>query len=141
MNATRSSDEQDDSLDPIALNHALIDQMKQDGNLHDARVEAAFRANPRHFYLPEIGIDKAYQNEAIPTKHQDGQAISSSSQPAMMAIMLEQLRLEPGQHVLEIGAGTGYNAALIAHIVGEYGSVITIDIDEDTVANARAHLE
>src|SRR5215467_5402904 len=141
MNATRSSDEQDDGPDPIALNHALIDQMKQDGNLHDARIEAAFRANPRHLYLPDIEIDKAYQNEAIPTKHQDGQAISSSSQPAMMAIMLEQLKLEPGHRVLEVGAGTGYNAALMAHIVGKYGQIVTVDIDEDTVANARAHLD
>ena len=44
--------------------------------------------------------------------HADGEAISSSSQPEMMAIMLEQLALEPGLRVLEIGAGTGYNAAL-----------------------------
>lgn len=141
MSKARTSDDTDESSDPITLNLALIEQMKQDGNLHDPRIEAAFRAMPRHLFLPEIGIDKAYQNEAIPTKHQDGQAISSSSQPAMMAIMLEQLKLEPGHSVLEIGAGTGYNAALMAHIVGEYGSVTTMDIDEDIVANARAHLE
>lgn len=141
MNTTRSPEEQDSSLDPVALNQAMIDRMKQDGNLHDSRVETAFRAIPRHLFLPEIEIDKAYQNEAIPTKHQDGQAISSSSQPAMMAIMLEQLKLEPGQRILEIGAGTGYNAALMAHIVGERGRVVTVDIDEDIVANARAHLD
>src|SRR5581483_5459570 len=57
-----------------------------------------------------------------------------------MAIMLEQLQLKPGLRVLEIGAGTGYNAALMAHIVGETGQVITIDIDEDIVYNARLHL-
>jgi protein-L-isoaspartate(D-aspartate) O-methyltransferase len=58
----------------------------------------------------------------------------------MMAIMLEQLQLQPGQRVLEIGAGTGYNAALMAHIVGETGHVVTVDIDEDIVEGARAHL-
>ncbi|HLO17284.1 MAG TPA: methyltransferase domain-containing protein, partial [Anaerolineales bacterium] len=51
-----------------------------------------------------------------------------------------QLGLEPGQKVLEIGAGSGYNAALMAHIVGEAGQVVTIDIDEDLVEAARDHL-
>src|SRR5690606_14213709 len=69
-----------------------------------------------------------------------GQPTSSSSQPAMIAIMLEQLDLQPGHHVLEIGAGTGYNAALIAHLVGEQGRVTTIDIDKGLVDAARAHL-
>jgi protein-L-isoaspartate(D-aspartate) O-methyltransferase len=54
--------------------------------------------------------------------------------------MLEQLALAPGQRVLEIGAGTGYNAALIAQIVGEKGSVVSVDIDADLVARARASL-
>jgi protein-L-isoaspartate(D-aspartate) O-methyltransferase len=57
-----------------------------------------------------------------------------------MGIMLEQLGLEPGHKVLEIGAGTGYNAALMAHIVGETGQVVTVDIDEDLVEAAREHL-
>ena len=57
-----------------------------------------------------------------------------------MAIMLEQLALQPGQRVLEIGAGTGYNAALIAHIVGQGGRVVTIDIDDDLTLLARQHL-
>lgn len=74
------------------------------------------------------------------TREQGGRAISSSSQPSIMAIMLEMLDLQAGQHVLEIGAGTGYNAALMAHIVGESGQVVTIDIDEDIVQDARDHL-
>ena len=57
-----------------------------------------------------------------------------------MAIMLEQLSLSPGQRVLEIGAGSGYNAALMAHMVGDKGQVISVDIDEDLVADARRHL-
>jgi protein-L-isoaspartate(D-aspartate) O-methyltransferase len=54
--------------------------------------------------------------------------------------MLEQLSLEPGHRVLEIGAGTGYNAALMAHIVDDTGQVITMDIDKDLVESAREHL-
>jgi len=57
-----------------------------------------------------------------------------------MAIMLEQMELEPGHRVLEIGAGTGYNAALMAHIVGGEGLVATLDIDEDIVADVRKHI-
>jgi protein-L-isoaspartate(D-aspartate) O-methyltransferase len=57
-----------------------------------------------------------------------------------MAIMLEQLALQPGQRVLEIGAGTGYNAALMAQMVGNDGHVVTIDIDDEVVVAARQHL-
>ena len=65
------------------------------------------------------------------------QAVSSSSQPAIMAIMLEQLDLQPGHKVLEIGTGPGYNAALMAHIVGEAGQVVTVEIDQDLTDAAR----
>src|SRR4030081_2626179 len=54
--------------------------------------------------------------------------------------MLEQLDLRPGHHVLEIGAGTGYNAALMARIVGPAGAVTAVDIDEDLIARAAVHL-
>lgn len=90
--------------------------------------------------MPGVPLDEVYRDQAIPTKHLNGLAISSSSQPAIMAIMLDQLDVQPGHGVLEIGAGTGYNAALMAHIVGDGGEVVTIDIDEDIVEAARAHL-
>jgi protein-L-isoaspartate O-methyltransferase len=57
-----------------------------------------------------------------------------------MAIMLELLDVTPGQQVLEIGAGTGFNAALLAHLVGEQGSVISLDIDEEVAREASRHL-
>jgi protein-L-isoaspartate(D-aspartate) O-methyltransferase len=120
---------------------ALVDKLIRDGNLTDPRVEAAFRAVPRHLFLPDLTLEEVYRDDAIPTKRlPDGEVVSSSSQPAIMAIMLEQLALEPGQRVLEIGAGTGYNAALIAYILGETGQIIAIDIDEDIVRAARDHL-
>jgi protein-L-isoaspartate O-methyltransferase len=57
-----------------------------------------------------------------------------------MALMLERLRLEPGQRVLEIGAGTGYNAALLAALVGPKGHVTTVDIDPEVAERARIAL-
>lgn len=129
-----------EAQDSATLQKALVDYLLQ-GAITNPSVEAAFRAVPRHLFLPGLPLEQVYADEAIPTKHQDGVAISSSSQPAMMAVMLEQLALEPGHRVLEIGAGTGYNAALMAHIVGEAGHVVTIDIDQDIVDDARAHLD
>ncbi len=120
------------------LHKNLIDRIK--GYIHSYDVEVAFRTVPRHLFLPYLPLQEVYQDKAIITKLVDGRFVSSSSQPTMMAIMLEQLDLHKGQRVLEIGAGTGYNAALMAHIVGENGHVVTIDIDEDLVENARKNL-
>lgn len=54
--------------------------------------------------------------------------------------MLEQLGIQPGERLLELGAATGYNAALMATLTGPDGHVTTIDIDEDLVTGAREHL-
>jgi protein-L-isoaspartate(D-aspartate) O-methyltransferase len=123
------------------LHQQLVDQMKSSGHLASKSIEAAFRAVPRHLFLPDNPLEEVYRDQAIATKSLQERVVSSSSQPTMMAIMLRQLDLRPGQRVLEIGAGTGYNAALMARIVGKRGQVVTIDIDEDIVASARAHLQ
>ena len=130
----------DDSSDASALHQALVDKLKSEGHIRTPCVEAAFRAVPRHLFLPGVALDGVYRDEVIIIKRLNGLPVSTSSQPAIMAIMLEQLQLEPDHRVLEIGAGSGYNAALMAHIVGDTGQVITVDIDEDIVENAREHL-
>jgi protein-L-isoaspartate(D-aspartate) O-methyltransferase len=95
---------------------------------------------PRHLFLPGVSLPQAYADVAIPTHWERGSAVSSASQPTMVAIMLEQLDLQPGMRVLEIGAGTGYNAALLAELSGSEGSVTTIDIDPVISEEARARL-
>ena len=123
-----------------ALQRDLVAQLQASGALTQPAVVEAFRAVPRHLFLPDHPLDVVYADEAIATKFADGRPISSSSQPAIMAIMLEQLAVEAGQRVLEIGAGTGYNAALLGLLVGPRGEVITIDLDEDLVQAAQQHL-
>ena len=125
-----------------ALNRALIDDLKDKGLIRSPGVEAAFRAVLRHHFLPGMPLEEVYSDRAISAKQdEEGKWISSSSQPAIMAIMLEQLGLQPGHNVLEIGTGPGYNAALMAHIVGETGRVVTVEIDQDLADAAREHLE
>ena len=104
-------------------------------------VHDAFSRVPRHVFVPEVGEADAYRDEAFVLKcGPDGVPVSSSSQPAMMAIMLEQLDLQPGHRVLEIGSGSGYNAALMSQITGPEGQVTTLDIDGELVERARASL-
>ena len=129
------------------LRERLVAEVLATSGIRDERIAAALRDVPRHLFLPHLPPEEAYLDDAIVTKRDaEGQPISSSSQPAIMAIMLDQLDLAPlapsapGQRVLEIGAGTGYNAALISHIVGPSGTVVSIDIDADLVKAAREHL-
>jgi protein-L-isoaspartate(D-aspartate) O-methyltransferase len=81
-----------------------------------------------------------YSDQALGTRFRDGLPSSSSSQSSVVADMLEALELEPGMRVLEIGTGTGYNAALLAEIVGNRGSVVTVDIDAGIAAEAEEAL-
>ncbi len=119
----------------------LARSLRDSGRVLTPAIAAAFEAVPRHVFVPELSPAQVYQDEALVIKYgADGVPVSSSSQPAMMAIMAEQLGLAPGQRVLEIGTGTGYNAAVLAHVVGPGGSVTTVDIESDLVARARAGL-
>ena len=131
-----------DVSDPLArLREDLATLVVTVNRISSGRVAAALHAVPRHLFLPGLPPEATYADDAIVTKRdQGGQPISSSSQPAIMAIMLDQLDLAPGHRVLEIGAGTGYNAALISHIVGPSGQVTSIDIDPELVRTAREHL-
>jgi protein-L-isoaspartate(D-aspartate) O-methyltransferase len=127
---------------PDEARNRLVDELRASGRLTSGPLEAAFRAVPRHVFLPELDpVSQAYQDEAFVIKTDEGGLpVSSSSQPAIMAIMLEQLGVAAGQRVLEIGTGTGYNAALMSRLVGPDGSVVTVDIDPDLADRARGNL-
>lgn len=126
---------------PDAARARLASELRHHGHALSPAILAAFARVPRHVFVPEIGPAAAYRDEAFIIKcDPDGLPVSSSSQPAMMAIMLDQLGLEPGHRVLEIGTGSGYNAAVMSSVVGPGGEVVTIDIDPELVARARSSL-
>lgn len=124
------------------LRDALIESLKDLRAIRTEAVAEAVRAVPRHLFIPEVPLASAYEpEEAVITKSdEDGVAISSVSAARIQAFMLEQAEIRPGMRVLEIGSG-GYNAALIAELVGEDGEVTTVDIDPEVTNRARRLLD
>jgi protein-L-isoaspartate(D-aspartate) O-methyltransferase len=147
-------------------NAQMVDRLIGQAALWSPALISAFRETPRHHFLDWIyqydakneswhpvetqkgGVEQVrlvYSDRALITRLSkpgpDGRPapISSSSQPSLMAQMLEDLQLKPGLRVLEIGAGTGYNAALLAHVVGP-GHVWSVDVDREVLMDAAAHL-
>ncbi|GGZ24820.1 O-methyltransferase [Streptomyces inusitatus] len=130
-----------DSAEAERLRNTLVDQIRANGHAGTAAVENALRTVPRHAFVPDASLEDAYANAPVHIKYDtDGTSISCASQPGVVALMLDQLDVRPGDRVLELGAGSGYNAALLAHLVGETGHVTTLDVDEDLVEGTRAHL-
>lgn len=128
--------------DPPPLTpESLILAMQRAGVLTDEAIAAAFAAVPRDAFLPGVPPSEVYLDRAVITKRDSsGAAVTSASQPSMMAEMLAQLNLSEGMNILEIGAGTGYNAALIQTIVGRQGRITTLELDNDTAAQAEENL-
>jgi protein-L-isoaspartate(D-aspartate) O-methyltransferase len=140
-----------------------VKELKGTGAIKTKQVERAFSRVERHkllewFYLPAEKGEFEYAGRRLTKRDFDAQnpdpellkiiysddsvltrvnPPSSSSQPSLVACMLELLELKKGMNVLEIGAGTGYNAALMQEIVGGAGHITTIDIQEDIVEQTR----
>ncbi|MGY0061741.1 methyltransferase domain-containing protein [Streptomyces sp. LZ34] len=151
------------------LRAALVRELAAGGVLTDPAWREAFGEVPRHVFVPryyEAGglgpsggmavyerlgrydpdparrarwLAGVYSDAPLATRVRDGELVSSSSQPSLMARMLEALEVRDGDSVLELGTGTGYNAALLAHRLGD-DRVTTVDIDPDITDTARDHL-
>ena len=114
----------------------LIERLKNEvGVLQDPRLEAAFRAVDRRFFVPRELQGEAYEDYPLPIGH--GATIS---QPTTVAFMLEKLDAREGQKALDIGSGSGYTTALLAHLVGPKGKVIGIEIVSELVALGQSNL-
>jgi protein-L-isoaspartate(D-aspartate) O-methyltransferase len=123
------------------LRNQLADWISGRGTFQTPGVERAFRTVSRHEFLPGQPLEDAYSRKPVVTQRApDGSSTSSASSPNLVAQMLEQLRAEPGNTVLEIGAATGFNAALLACVTSPGGKVVTIEFDPGLADQATENL-
>ena len=114
----------------------LVASLKREGRIKTAEVEKAFLEVPREKFVPEMIKNYAYVD--TPLEIGNGQTISA---PHMVAIMCEALDIKKGQSILEIGAGSGYHAAIVSKIVGEKGHIYTVERFPALAERAKKNLE
>jgi protein-L-isoaspartate(D-aspartate) O-methyltransferase len=111
----------------------MVERQLRGRDVRDERVLAAMERVPRELFVPARLRDRAYDDAALPIGH--GQTIS---QPYMVARICEALSLHGNERVLDVGTGSGYQAAVLAELAGE---VVTIERHPELAASARAALE
>jgi protein-L-isoaspartate(D-aspartate) O-methyltransferase len=122
---------------PDALRMSLVTQLRDRRVLRTEVVEQALREVPRHRFVPEVSAQLAYRDDAVVVwRDDDGRALTSASQPTIVATMLEQLHVSTGHRILEVGTGTGYNAALLSVLSEPEGDVFSIEVEPDVAERA-----
>lgn len=116
-------------------NKELVELLRKEG-IKDEKVLEAMRKIDRKLFVPESYGKEAYGNYPLPLV--EGQTIS---QPWTVAFMLEALELKKGDKVLEVGAGSGWNAALMGFLVGERGKVISTEVHTELVEMAKENIK
>lgn len=114
----------------------LVNRLVKDSYIKSDIVKKAFLTIPRENFVPEYLKLQAYVDR--PLEIGKGQTISA---PHMVAIMCEALDIQKGQKILEIGAGSGYHAAIVSQLVGEKGHIYTIERFEDLAKTAEQNLK
>ncbi len=117
-------------------NATLVDGLKADRVLRSPAVTEAILSTPRELFVWHGYQDEAYFDWPLPLGS-TGQTISA---PHMVVMMLEELDLRAGAKVLEIGTGSGWNAACIARIVGLEGRVVSVELIEELVEFAKKNI-
>jgi len=130
---TQSAETVDTSADLTAKRERMVEQQIAGRDVKNPRVLAAMRSVPRHLFVPPEMADSAYDDRPLPIGH--GQTIS---QPYIVALMTELARPEPTDRALEVGTGSGYQAAVLASLVSH---VYTIEIFPELANEAAARLE
>jgi protein-L-isoaspartate(D-aspartate) O-methyltransferase len=120
--------------DPNAQRRArMVESQIVARGVRDPRVLAAMREVPRHRFVDPSQHDRAYEDHPLPIE--GNQTIS---QPYIVALMTELLELKPGERVLEIGTGSGYQSAVLAELAGE---VYSVEIIPELARSAAAKLQ
>src|SRR5437764_5198063 len=121
------------AADFAAQRQRMVEQQLKPRGIKDERVFAAMAKVPREEFIPVDARSDAYEDGPLPIGYDQ-----TISQPYIVAFMTEQLRLKPSDRVLEIGRGSGYQAAILAELVAE---VYTIEIVEPLAKSAEATLQ
>lgn len=122
-----------DSLDFDRARSQMVERQLRDRGIEDPAVLAAMQRVPRHRFVPSDLVDLAYQDSPLPIGYDQ-----TISQPYIVAYMSEVAQIAPGDRVLEIGTGSGYQAAILAQLARE---VYTIEIIPELAASASATLQ
>ena len=115
-----------------ARRNAMVRSQIERRGISDPRVLAAMRAIPREVFVPADLAESAYDDRALPIGSEQ-----TISQPYMVAVMTQALRLTPESRVLEVGTGSGYQAAVLSHLARE---VTTIERRPELAEQARGRL-
>jgi protein-L-isoaspartate(D-aspartate) O-methyltransferase len=119
--------------EPVSARRArMVEEQLAERGIKDARVLAAMREVPRHVFASPDQVGLAYQDRALPLGA--GQTLS---QPYVVALMLEAAELRGSERVLEVGAGSGYVAALLSRLVRD---VYALELDPELAERARSRL-
>ncbi len=121
LNVSQASEGSDSDRQRAARESMVREQIAARG-VRDARVLAAMRKVPRHLFVPAEMVPSAYADQPLPIGH--GQTIS---QPYIVGFMTEALELKPRDRVLEIGTGSGYQAAVLAELAAEVYSIEIVE--------------
>jgi protein-L-isoaspartate(D-aspartate) O-methyltransferase len=126
---------EDESDAAARLRHEMVEEVARRDPGLDARVLSALARVPRHRFVPEVPLATAYGNHAYPIGY--GQTIS---QPTVVAVMSDALELDGDERILEIGTGSGYQAAVLSGLAREIWSVEVVADLAEAAARRLAEL-
>ncbi len=118
------------------MKQSLINYWIKLKTITDKRVINAFKKIPRENFLPKTLKEYAYEDKPLPILKKQ-----TISQPTTIMIMTQALEVKPGNKILEIGSGSGYQSALLSILVGKKGKILTLEIIPELVNFAKNNLK
>lgn len=123
-------------MDLEAENEKLIEHIKSLGYLKSKQLENALRNIPRHLFIPEKIKHLAYRDTPLSIGYNQ-----TISQPSTVVAMTEALGVKEGQKILEIGTGSGWQGAILSHLVGEKGFIYSIEVIKELAEFAKNNIK